>query len=106
MLMRALTNLSIGIAAGEVFPSSRVKYASLQILINRGKVARVSSPPIAAIDALASVRDRLAAAGITTLEELIETAEVAGMTGCELGDAQDIAAGLLVIEKPCGCGRR
>jgi len=106
MLMRALRHLNIGIAEGEVFPSTRMTPATLQTLLDKGIVVPVSAPPVAMLKGIEVILDVLVAAGVTTLGALVEAKAVEGLTAAELAHWQKQATDAVSIKRPCGCGRR
>ena len=106
VLLRALRKLNIGIAAGEVFPATRLKPAVRQLLLDRGIVAVVNAPPVAMLPGIERVLDVLVAAGVTTLGALVAAKAVEGLTAAELAYWQKEATDAVTITKPCGCGRR
>ena len=106
MLLRARMNLSNGIKRGDMFTSSRLTPKTVQMLLGRGAIAPAAEPPISAVSALEGISDVLESAGVATLEDLIEADAVDGLTAEELAGWQTVAAGVMNVPKPCGCGRK
>lgn len=74
MLLRALTNLSKGervIERGSVFLSSELSEDSRVKLINLGRIAEASAPPLAAIPNWTTRAVKLSKIGVTTVEGFI-----------------------------------
>ena len=106
MLVRALRHLNIGIAEGEVFPSTRLKPDVLKLLMARGIIVPVSAPPVAMLPGIERILDVLVAAGVRTLGALVEAKAVDGLTAAELAYWQKEATDAVSLTKPCGCGRK
>jgi hypothetical protein len=106
LLLRALRHLNIGIAAGEVFPASRLKPEVRQLLLDRGIVTTVSAPPIAILPGIEGILDVLVAAGVNTLGALVEAKAVDGLTAEELAFWQKEATDAVSLTQPCGCRKR
>ena len=106
MLLRAMKNLSNGIKRDEMFTSSRLAPKTMQMLLGRGVIAPAAEPPLAVVSALHGVSGVLESAGVATLEDLIEAKAVDGLTAEELAGWQTVAAGVMNVPKPCGCGRK
>lgn len=106
MLLRALRKLNIGIAEGEVFPSTRMSAELRKVLLARGIIVPVSAPPVAMLPGIERILDVLVAAGVTTLGALVEAKAVEGLTAAELAYWQKEAVDAVSLTKPCGCGRR
>ena len=106
MLLRAARNLSNGIKRGEMFPSSRLAPKTAQMLMGKGLITPATAPPIGVVSALEGISGVLESAGVATLEDLIEAEAVDGLTAEELAGWQTVAAGVMNVGKPCGCGRK
>ncbi len=73
-LYRALTNLSKGehvIERGSVFLGTMLSEDSRTKLLNLGRIAEASAPPLAAIPNWAARAAKMSKVGITTVEEFI-----------------------------------
>jgi len=108
MLLRALRKLSNGIAKYEVFKASRISAKTRDILLTRGIISVVESPPVAEAGLTSEIVERFESAGVETLADVIEADSVEGMTDAELKTLKGLATDMLSIEVPkskCGCGR-
>jgi hypothetical protein len=95
-LYRALDRLGIGVKRYEVFPASRLSQRNAAILLQRGKIARVITPPLGIVlpDRAAELRAR----GIDSFEMLFDL---------ESDPLQDEALAILQPEPICkSCSRR
>jgi len=106
MLLRAFGNLSNGIRRGDMFPASRLKPCTVELLLKRGVIGPIASPPVDVLDELVGIADVLQSAGVATLEDLIEAKAVAGLTAAELSGWQSVAVDAMTVEKPCNCRRK
>ena len=106
MLLRARGNLSNGIKRGEMFTEDRLSPSTVELLMKRGIIARATAPPLNSIAQLVDILDVLESAGVATLEDLIVAKAVDGLTAEELAGWQSVAAGVMNVEKPCGCRRK
>jgi biotin synthase-like enzyme len=105
MLLRALRKLNIGIEKYEVFNASRISKETREILLKRGIVSVVNAPPVATFGVTDETLEKLEAAGVETLADVIETESVEGITDEELKALKGIANDALTVKKPdCGCG--
>lgn len=105
MLLRALQNLNIGVRRGELFSSERISERARSILVARGIIAPVNSPPMAAIEGWESRAETLARAGVLTLGDLVLTETIDGVEPADLQLWQDEAKAILTVSKKC-CGGR
>lgn len=98
MLLRAMLDLSNGIARGQVFKASRLSDAARETLLRQGKVTLVSAPPVAVVPELAEFAPELTAAGITTAAEVLEAADVPGLDAAEFAALRDVAEAVLSVD--------
>jgi len=82
MLYRALQHLdgtNPPIRRGDIFPGARLKPAAIPILVDREAISAVSAPPLAILPGWTRRAEKIAAKGIITLDQFIETdsAEIA-----------------------------
>jgi hypothetical protein len=76
LLYRALQHLdgtNPQIRRGEIFPGSRLKSAAIPILVEREAISEVSAPPLTILPGWTRRAEKLAAKGIITLDQFIET---------------------------------
>lgn len=108
MLLRALRKLNIGIEKYEIFPASRISKKTRDLLLARGVIAVVESPPVSATDIPPETQELFEAAGVKTLVDVIEAESVEGIQDAELKALQGEASEMLTIKVPkskCNCGR-
>jgi hypothetical protein len=95
-LYRALDRLSIGVERYGVFPASRLSQHNAAILLQKGKIARVITPPLHVV--LPARAEELKARGIDSFETLFDL---------ESDPLQDEALATLQPEPICrSCSRR
>lgn len=74
-MYRALANLDKGkgiITKGSVFMGEVISPAALEVLVERGLVAKVSAPPLAILPGWKGRAGKLAKKGIETVEDLVK----------------------------------
>ena len=106
MLYRALDNLSIGVKRGELFKHTRLSERARIILTDRGIIAPVNAPPVAAIEGWEERAAELEAAGVVTIDQLIEASSIDGIEQSLLEIWKRDARQALAISKSCCGGRK
>ena len=105
MWYRALTRLSIGVERWGIFPARRLKPEALRVLEGRGFISPVCAPPIAEVLGWDERSTVLQAAGIVTLEDLLDARSVPNVEPAHLKTWIAEAKALLSIEHCRNCRR-
>ncbi len=72
-IYRALDRLSIGVEYGQAFSGNRLTGKNAEILLRKGIITEVDTPPLAIIDSFSEVYEELNDAGIITLGDFLES---------------------------------
>lgn len=85
---RAFRNLSNGIARGQVFPASALHPRSIEVLAERGFIARISAPPLAELPGWKLRSKKLVPLGIVDAEQFLEAPEEQLLAALRVSPAQ------------------